>query len=284
MNVQKKFALQFIRTKLNVLGLLSDRKAGEVAFKLFCTPLPIPAEKQKDHFHSAEKLAFTVDGKTIRGYRVNHPRPHKILLLHGFSSTCQNFHRFVAPLVAQGYEVLAFDAPAHGKSEGKTVNAVDYANMILKAVELYGPIHSFLAHSFGGMAISLALERMPHSPKTKVVLIAPATETTTAIDTAFSFIGINKPALRKSMDEIIFSISGEHSEWFSIRRAMKNIKASVLWIHDEDDDVTPLSDALKVKEDAWPNVRFIITKGLGHRKIYRDATVKKALLSFLQID
>jgi len=55
----------------------------------------------------------------------------------------------------------------------------------------------------------------------------------------------------------------------------------VLWIHDEDDHVTPLSDALKVKEDGPSNIRFMVTKGLGHQKIYRDAEVKKAVTTFL---
>ena len=62
---------------------------------------------------------------------------------------------------------------------------------------------------------------------------------------------------------------------------MNNIKASVLWIHDENDDITPLDDALKVKEDNHPNVEFMITKGLGHRKIYRDNTVVDAIVKFL---
>ena len=34
--------------------------------------------------------------------------------------------------IKQGYEVLAFDAPAHGQSEGKTSNLLDYMEMIRK--------------------------------------------------------------------------------------------------------------------------------------------------------
>jgi hypothetical protein len=62
---------------------------------------------------------------------------------------------------------------------------------------------------------------------------------------------------------------------------MQHIKASTLWIHDEEDDVTPLSDALKVKELELPNVEFYITRGLGHRRIYRDKTVKNKVIDFL---
>lgn len=62
---------------------------------------------------------------------------------------------------------------------------------------------------------------------------------------------------------------------------MRNIKAKVLWLHDEDDDITPWNDALKVQEENFPNIRFVITKGLGHRKIYGDLNIKKEVIDFL---
>ena len=185
------------------------------------------------------------------------------------------------PLVEKGYEVLAFDAPSHGASDGSYTNAIEYSDMIKKAVDLYGPIQSFIGHSFGGIAVCLAMEAMPHDANTKIVLIAPATETSTAIDGAFSMLGIRNERLRKEMDDLIFDKTAKTTAWYSIRRAMNNIKASVLWFHDEDDDVTPLNDALKVKEDNHSNIEFVITKGLGHRKIYRDESVLNAAVKFL---
>ena len=131
------------------------------------------------------------------------------------------------------------------------------------------------------MALSLALENIPHDENTKIVFIAPATETTTAIDEAFRMLQITNKAVRMEFDKIIFEKSGHTTSWFSIKRAMENIKANILWIHDEEDDITPLADALKVKEQNYKNVKFFITKGLGHRKIYRDASVKEMVIDFL---
>ncbi|MEO7523552.1 MAG: alpha/beta hydrolase [Ferruginibacter sp.] len=280
MNVQKKLAFGYIRTKLNGLSIINKRKAGEEAFRLFCTPL-MKSVKPGQVFKDAEALEFLLDGKLVKGFRCHYPAKHKILLLHGFSSNCHNFDHYVTALAHKGYEILAFDAPAHGASEGKTVNALDYSEMIKKIIELYGPIQGFIAHSFGGLAICLALEKIPHDQHTKIVLIAPATETTTAINSAFKILGLNNERLKRSLENIILETSGRDPAWFSIRRAMENIKASVLWVHDEDDDVTPLQDALKVQQDNRPNIKFTITKGLGHRKIYRDAEVKKEIVDFL---
>ena len=62
---------------------------------------------------------------------------------------------------------------------------------------------------------------------------------------------------------------------------MKHIRAKVLWIQDEDDDITPMSDVLKVKAENYSNIEFVITKGLGHRRIYRDNKVTKSIVDFL---
>ena len=280
MNVQKKLAFGFIRAKLNTLSIINKKKAGEEAFKLFSTPL-LKSAKQSDVFSQAEPLQFLLNGKSVKGYRFNHPCDQKILILHGFSSSCHNFDKYVTPLINKNYEVLAFDAPAHGASEGTTVNAVEYADMIKRIMDLYGPITGFIAHSFGGLAACLALENITHDARKKLVLIAPATETTTAIDSAFKIIGLKNPTLRKSLEDLILSSSGKPAEWYSIRRAINNIKATVLWFHDEDDDVTPLRDAIKVKEDGHYNVQFRISKGLGHRKIYKDPAIRNEIIAFL---
>lgn len=283
MKLTQRLAIGYIRTKFKVINLLSKKQAAQKAFELFCTPYnKVKPGRVPVH---AQSLQFKLDlpGKslTIKGYRWNHPQPHKVLILHGFGSAGHKFEAYVAPLVKKGYEVLAFDAPAHGRSSGRRTNAVEYSAMIGKVMQEFGPINGFIAHSFGGIAISLALEEMPHDANTKVVLIAPATETSTAADHAFELLKLKDETVRKEFDRIIFETAGRPVSWYSIRRAVKNIRASILWVHDEDDNITPLSDALKVKADNHPHIDFVITKGLGHQKIYRDSAVKKQVCSFL---
>ena len=281
MKLREKIALKYIRTKFQVLSLVSKRKTAEQAFKLFCTPFIKSSSRARTIFESAEMLHFKLNGLNIQGYRWNKNNPHKVLILHGFGSAAYNFNSYIIAMLEKGYQVLAFDAPAHGNSQGHTLNAMEYSQMITQVIHLYGPVNGFIAHSFGGIALSLAMEKTAHDEHTKIVFIAPATETTTAIDSAFKLLQIDDQEIRTEFDRIIFEKSGHHPRWFSIKRAMKNIKASVLWIHDEEDDITPLADALKVKEAGFLNIEFVITKGLGHRKIYRDAAIQKKISEFL---
>lgn len=281
MKLAQKLVVNYLRARLNILAVISKKRAAKKAFEIFSTPFRKPKRKTPPIFKKAEKLSFQLDAKTtIRGYRFNHPSKDKVLILHGFESASKNFDRYISALVRKGYEVLAFDAPAHGLSDGKRIILPMYVETIKTIYNLYGPINKFMAHSFGGLALAHFLEFIEHDNTTKAVFIAPATETTTAINTFFAFLDLS-PEVRKEFDQLIYEKAGVYAEHFSVRRAMHQIKANCLWLHDEDDDLTPLSDALKVREDAHPHLEFYITKGLGHRKIYRDNNVKRKIVEFL---
>ena len=281
MKLAQRLAIGYIRTKFNLLSAISKKKAAEAAFQLFCTPQRRNRKALPKIFTSAEQLSFKMDGGVIvQGWRWNHPAERKVLIIHGYESSVTNFDRYIKPFIKKGYEVLAFDAPANGRSGGKKITAPLYKNMIKEINKLYGPVYSYMAHSFGGLAVSLALEEISHTKDYRLALIAPATETVTAIDSFFTFLQLD-PSLKIEFEKIIIKTGGVSSSWYSIKRAMKNIQAEVLWFHDEEDDITPLADALKVRDENHPNVSFVITKGLGHRRIYRDNKVTNSIVDFL---
>lgn len=280
MKPAQRLAISYIRTKFRLLSLLSKKKAARQAFRLFCTPLRRYKKPLPPIFEKAEAVQFKLGKITIKGWRWNRPSSKKILIIHGFESAAANFDRYVKPFAKKGYEVLAFDAPAHGRSGSNTITLPLYKEMIKQVNEEFGPINAFMAHSFGGLAISMALEEIPHTAQHKLVLIAPATETPTAVDSFFRFLRLDAE-VRVEFEKLVQEAGGLPSEWYSIRRAMKNIRATTLWFHDTDDDTTPISDALKVKEENHPNLKFVITSGLGHRKIYRENKVSKAIIDFL---
>jgi predicted alpha/beta hydrolase family esterase len=280
MKLSQRLALRYLRTKFKLLSAISKKKAAEKAFQLFCTPQRRNKKPLPKIFEQAEKLQFRLEGSIVRGWRWNHPAKRKLLILHGYESSVTNFDRYVRLFIKKGYEVLAFDAPAHGRSDGKKISAPLYKKMIREIYKKYGPVESYMAHSFGGLAVSLALEEINHTPDYRLVLIAPAAETSTAVDNFFKFLKLD-PLIRIQFEKIIFTAGGVHSEWYSIRRAMKHIRAKVRWFQDEDDEITPMSDVLKVKEENYPNVEFVFTKGLGHRRIYRDNKITSSVVNFL---
>lgn len=281
MSLSQRLVKNYIRAKFAFLSSISKRKAAEKAFQLFCTPQYRNRKKLPRIFEQAEKLHFTFHNYRIRGYRWNHPADHKILILHGFESSVINFDRYVKPLIKEGYEVLAFDAPAHGRSTGKEINVVIYKDFVVYINQHYGPVKNYMAHSLGGLALGIALEEIKHDETYKAVFIAPATETTTAIESFFKFLKLDEH-VRQEFDDVILQKSGHSPEWFSIARAAENIKAKVLWLQDEDDQMTPMKDVTPIMKKRHSNFQFRISKGLGHRRIYRDNQSYKAIIDFFR--
>lgn len=283
MKLAQKIGLAYIKTRIRLLSIFSKHKAARYALEIFATPISKSIKKAPPVFDSAEKLSLVVDNNTIIGYRFNHTegiKKRKVLILHGFESTVKNFDRYISPLIIKGYEVLAFDAPAHGDSSGNQITLPLYIKTIETIDSELGPIQSFIAHSFGGLAITHYIEKIKHTADTRIALIAPATETTTAIDSFCQLLGINNK-VKEEFNRLITEITGAPPSDFSIRRAAHHILAKICWFHDNGDEVTPVNDVLKVKEDNHPNIEFHFTNGLGHRRIYREDKVIKKITDFV---
>jgi len=282
LKINQKLALGYVRARLNILALVSPRKAAVKAFRFFCTPQQQVTKKGSALFEGGERLSFHLDKHAIRGHRwlpVKTPLK-KVLIVHGFESASRNFEAYIGALLKKGYEVVAFDAPAHGQSGGRRITLPDYIKMLRTIEQNYGPFEGYMGHSLGGLALCLFLENHPHHRETRLVLIAPAVETTLAV-AAFTALLHLSSEVSAEMDEYVQEISGHPFSWYSLRRALNHIQAGILYLQDEDDRITPLKDALLVRKDGHPNISWVITKGLGHRKIYKDPEIMGKIVDFL---
>ena len=284
MKLIQRIVLSYYSNKFKLISIASPRKAAESAFQLFCTPyskketLPEPAT-----FAIADKMTIEIDGIKVKGFhwKPEHSNGHKILICHGFDSRTYNFEKYVTALLEKKFEVLAFDAPAHGLSEGKTINVAVYRDLILKIDDCLGPINGIISHSFGGLAVALATEQLPNNLNKRLVYIAPATETTTAIKNFFSFVKVSD-SIKYEFEKYIKEISGSPASWFSVARVVQELHSPTLWIHDKKDTITPYKDMEHLVVMQLPHVRFDITEGLGHSQIYRNPDIIKRVISFFE--
>lgn len=269
------------KTRLKLLSVVSKKRAGDAAFTIFCTPIGKGSYSLTPILQSAQKINLDVNGNTLKGYRWNKNAGKKILIAHGFRSHTQRFEHLITLLTEKGYEIIAFDAPAHGMSGGKQINAVDYTKLVEVLNKKFGNFNAYIGHSFGGLATALAVSEIPNNENIKLVLFAPASNTVRLAEIFFKEMGIENNRVKEHFFNNVTRLSGKDLTWFSIRRCVKQLKGPVLWIHDETDKVTPVSDALEIKELNQPNMKFVLTKGLGHSKIYRNPEVIKTVMDFL---
>jgi hypothetical protein len=127
------------------------------------------------------------------------------------------------------------------------------------------------------MAITLAAEKLQITAK--LILIAPAIETSTAIQAFSKILRLNINTKLALIDHIK-DLSKHSIQYFSVSRAIAHVHAPVLWIHDEQDKICPFKDVVPVQQKQYPHISFFCTKGLGHSNIYRSKSVKNAIISF----
>jgi pimeloyl-ACP methyl ester carboxylesterase len=279
----QKLALNYYRAKLNLLNVVSPGLAAHETFDLFTKPYGRPRKTRKTTwFTKAEPLKLVSDGLKLTGYkwRAKPDNDKKILVIHGFAGSVGSFDRYLSALLSVGYDVYAYDAPGHGGSAGSRLNTAIYAGVIENAIEAHGPFDAFIAHSLGGLSLMLALHRVSLTNRPKVVLIAPATESTTAANQFFSFLQLPE-SLRTAFETYVEKRGGQPLAWYSISRVLGEVNADILWLHDENDTTTPIKDVYPLLQKGLPNVHFHFTEGLGHSGIYKDNKVKKLIVEFL---
>jgi pimeloyl-ACP methyl ester carboxylesterase len=280
----ERIYLQYLRTKFKTISKLAPATAGRMAFELFCTPYPkYKKRKAPAIFHHATKRMVVLTNQTkIHGFEwlPNKPNDQTVLIAHGYASYAYKFEHYIAPLLKMGYRVLAFDAPAHGQSEGKHIHVVVYQEAIQKIMEHIGPIHHFIGHSLGALTLSMIAENIDEAEARKFVLIAPATKTTTTFANFFKMMHLNEVTKAAFLQDV--SNRTHHSvEYFAADRALTNYHGPLLWVHDEKDVVCPYEDIINFKEKAPSNIKFLITNGLGHNKVYKTAEVMDQIMAFL---
>lgn len=282
MKLSQRIVLAYYRNKIRTLALISPGKAARVAFKIFCTPYT----RRKKYivpqiFEKAEKLSFKLSHFQINGFRWKPEKGngYKVLICHGFDSLSYRFENYIIPLLHEGFEVLAFDAPGHGLSSGSQITLPVYRDTVLQIHKRFGPIDGIMTHSLGGLGAGLALEKMEDHQHKRFVLVAPATESWRAINTFFKYIKVSNN-VKEEFEKLIVELAGYPSSWYSVSRIMQEITTPTLWVHDKEDTITPFDDMKHMLEKKLPHIEFEVTQGLGH-SAYRDDKITKRIVSFL---
>jgi alpha-beta hydrolase superfamily lysophospholipase len=79
--------------------------------------------------------------------------------MHGWGGHRGQMLGFVEPLLAAGFHVAAFDAPAHGDVPGETASGYQIAEALKAVVQRIGEPYAIVAHSLGTMAVTVALKK-----------------------------------------------------------------------------------------------------------------------------
>lgn len=235
-------------------------------------------EKEKRAETFAIKFSVEVAGKKVQCYAWGSGKP--VLVVHGWAGRATQFRRFIKPLTTAGYQVVGFDGPAHGNSEGKQTNIREFEEALLKIYEKIGVPAAIVAHSFGGGAVLFSA--MNGLPVSKLVNIASPTIGDEIINTYLKAIrgsAITGDFFKKYMVKTYGKSFDEFTASYFIQHLPRPVK--LLLVHDEDDKEVAIKHAEELI-GLYPAARLIRTKGLGHTRILKDNEVIKACVTFVK--
>src|SRR5258706_8737835 len=138
-------------------ALLFPELAGAWAERLFLTPPRNGAAAAALDLIDARSSMFEHKGRHIATWRWGSRDAPAVILAHGWGGCAAQMRALLFPLLSPGYQVIAYDQPAHGVSEGRLTGLPDFADLLAELAWHHGETRPLLGHSLGGAAGAPAL-------------------------------------------------------------------------------------------------------------------------------
>ena len=232
---------------------------------------------ERKYLEMGKPFRINVHGKTIQCWKWGHGP--SILFVHGWNGRGIHFRYFFEEFINAGYTVIAYDAPAHGESNGQDTSYFELTDVVRSFLDssLSFDIQSIIAHSLGASAVINCLSK--EKPSIDTVLIAPALKFRELLYNTFDNQGLPEIVYQAMIAELE-SYYGYNLYEDNPYTLLKKISSKIFIVHDKDDLTTPYLDS-KVIAEQLNHVHLLTTEGLGHKNILRDKTVVNTIQKYI---
>ncbi|MDB5120734.1 MAG: alpha/beta fold hydrolase [Sphingobacteriales bacterium] len=268
------------------LSINEDNEFNDALLKLICYSPKFPVRlNQQNLLNDAESFSISVFDEhfskselKVQGYKWGNG-PKKILLTHGWGSKAADFTELIILLKEKNTEIIAFDAPGNGASEGELSNLILYTKSVAAIVQKFGIPDILIGHSLGAMAninflkesnliIPLLISITPLIKlKEHFKLMMTAANASEAAQHNF-FSGFKK----------LFKIDVEYFDSGSLYSS-KHAENHYLYFETED-KLSPL-EYMEEFLQLNPTIKSSKHTGIGHEKMHRDPEVLAEICNLL---
>lgn len=268
---------KIIRTIFPVFERVAPSAAQSFAVTLFIRPFRFPYKKEEEEFmESCERFKFDVEGVEHHGFKLG--SGPEVVCAHGWSGRSTQF-RYIAPrLVEAGYTFVAYDALAHGRTEGRRATMFDFAKALGEVIKLFPNTKAVIGHSLGAASVSFAIADGVQVP---------------------AFVILGAPVKSESiLDEYVNRINGSQAVKDEIRRrseaefnadfdqvvmesTFKKVTCPVLGIHGKLDVDAPV-EGLDVLKSIRPDMETLILPNMGHRRILKEEPSLSTIINWIK--
>ncbi len=265
-----------------IIAYFSPKLVTLFAAKLFTSPIKhkIPKRELEMDAKSTKKLIEIpkINKKVVLYQYAKSSK--KILLVHGWSGRGTQLFKIADELIKEGYSIVSFDAPAHGKSPGKSTIMSDFIETILEIERQFGPFDAAVGHSLGGMSLLNAVKKglaINH-----LAIIGSGDIVTDILDDFVAKLELN-PIISTQLRLYFEKKYGVEMDSYSGYKSAMDITIPVLVVHDKNDPEVPVSAGINIHKHL-KNGELFLTEGLGHRKILGNHLVIEKVIKFIKTD
>ncbi|MEP6733688.1 MAG: alpha/beta hydrolase [bacterium] len=259
------------RTLVRTLAAIAPRAAEALLVDRFCTPA-------RHNRAIAQRIAepwFLPSGDDrLAVYSAGFgPR---VLFVHGWEGRAHDFASMATEFRSEGFSVVAFDLPAHGRSTGRRTTLPQLAHAVSDVARASGPFDVVIGHSLGAVATLLALR--DGLDARCAVMIAPPRNAPYFLRHMGRVLGLSEHRIAGA--KALLERSVGPLELFDTDCIVRDLAVPGVVLHDRDDRQVPFADGAAVAA-AWPGARLVELNGLGHRRVLDSTKVHRDILQLV---
>lgn len=263
-----------------VLQFLSKDAATNFVARIFASPMKFNAPERELMMRQSakkERIVLPSSGKELQVYIYGFSKT-RVLLVHGWAGRGTQLYHLADKILENKMMVVSFDGPAHGISEGKQTNMLEFIEAIRVIEKKYGPFDAAVGHSFGGMSL---INAVAGGLKVNKMVTLGADNSIPDIFSYFVKKMELKPEIARRLKRLFEKRHNLRLDHFTSEHQAERIKIPVLVIHDSEDRFVSVSSAVSIRQKLQ-NGELLITHGLGHHKIFKNPEVVQRIIEFLQ--
>jgi len=270
------------RLMFRALSALSPALAAQLAMQLFLTPLRRRIAPEEARFlATARPLRLAVPSGQLQAYDwpAATPAAPTVLLVHGWISHAARLAALVSALRERGFRVVAFDAPAHGRSSGRQADLQSFRTAIHAVLAACGPVQAVLAHSFGALTTSKWLAEDRPAGVRAAVLVGMMRDAGYVFESFALAMALNPQVLAR-FRELFRARYGIYPEELATTELVRQVPLPVLIVHGEADELVPAEHASEIAAHLHDG-QLLIAPLLSHGAPLRDPATLARICDFL---
>ncbi len=274
-----------IRTEQNTPTQLND-----LLWQFICYPPKMLLRlNQEQLLNEAEKFTLSVNDEyfakhdlRFNGFKWGNGT-RKVLITHGWGSKAADFADIILALrQIDNLQIIAFDAPGNGSSEGDLSNLLLFIEAVKAIITNYGNPDILIGHSLGAMANIIAMVENKIEPSV-LISIAPLIRLKENFENSMTKIEIlpnDQAEFLKSFEQKFNKPASFYNlnDWYTDNPQLKH------WLAYDRNDQVSTYDYLKEFLDIHPSINSQVFDDAGHDKIIKSPELISAIVNVASIN